>query len=334
MKFIEPTTIPFTKEFKGVSPTSKPRWYYTFTCPECSIVTTKVKANNFKWLCNSCAHITSSTEEFIRKAKQKFGNLYDYSKTYVHSTRTKVTITCPTHGDFSVRVMDHLRPNTLNGCPTCGRMQHNHKVTKPLADWETTLQQKHAGKFTIVSYDSVGYHAPVQFLCPNHGEFTSTFGAITSSKYLCRNCANHSHQKQSKRCTSPFGKLYYAYIPSIDMYKLGVTSHKSSSLATTKHALLWEKWFSYEDAIAIEHILHTELASFRYTGTKKLLRAGNTELYKINVEQYIFDILSRASQRELCVERILNGEPPYLDNSVLNQDTVLVNAERLSLQCE
>lgn len=319
MKFYESLTIPFTKEFKGVTTTSKPRWYYTFTCPTCNTVTTKVKANNFKWCCTKCSHTTTSTEDFIKKSKDKFGTLYTYEETNVLNSKTKVTLTCKLHGAFTVRIGDHLHPTRLAGCPTCGNLLHDSKITTTVAQWEQRLHDKFKGKFTIVSYTEVGYHHSVTLHCPDHGNFTTTFGAIQKSKHLCNKCAACNHQKQSIVTTEPFGRLYYVYIPSIDMYKLGVTSFKSSSLATTKHIILWEKLYTYQDAVDLEHDIHIKLSEFRYKGSKKLLRAGNTELYKQNVENQILDILSRASQKEFCVERILNGETPFKDNPVLNE---------------
>ena len=319
MKFYESSTIPFTKEFKGKTSTSKPRWYYTFTCPICNTLTTKVKANNFKWCCTKCSHTSTSTDDFIKKSKAKFGDLYTYEKTQVVNSKTKVTLACKLHGDFKVRMADHLHPTRLAGCPTCGNLLQQTKVTIPITQWAQTLHDKFNNKFTVVSYEEVGYHCAVTLQCPTHGQFTTTFSAIQKSKHLCSKCASHNHQKQSVVTTEPFGRLYYVYIPSIDMYKLGITSFKSSSLATTKHTTLWEKLYTYQDAVDLEHQIHTELSEFRYNGSKKLLRAGNTELYKQNVENQILDILSRASQKEFCVERILNGETPFKDNPVLNE---------------
>lgn len=333
MKFYEHPTIPFTKEFKGTTPASKPRWYYTFTCTICNQTTTKVKANNFKWVCTSCAHRTASTTKFIDASKQKFPDKFDYQQTQVINTRSKVTLTCKQHGDFCTRVHDHLNSPT-GGCPGCGKANQVAAVTLSLNDWSDRLISTHGNKFTITNFTNIGYHEPVVLVCKDHGEFTTTFGAITHTKFLCKYCAAQHHQKQSKRANEPFARLYYVYLPDIDMYKLGVSTYKSSSLSSAKYIMLWQKWYAYEDAIMLEHVIHTELSDYRYKGTKRLLRAGNTELYKSNVEPQILKILTRASQRELCVERILNGETPFKeDNPVLNQQFA-VNAERLSLKCE
>ena len=323
--FTEPTNILFTKEFKGVNPNSKPRWYYTFNCPSCSKETTKVKAPNFKWLCNTCSHqIGFDTEWFVNKCKEKFEDIYTYENTMYKSANDKVTITCRTHGDFTSRPGDFLA--SIIGCPECAKIEANKKKTNS-SDYYLKHLPAH---ISLVSYEREGYHSKVTLSCSSHGQFTTTFGAIPKAAHICTKCANHSHQKQSKRksCKNePFGRLYYFYLPSIDMYKFGLSTYKSSSLAGIEKDLLWEKWYKYDDAIELEHLVHTELSEFRYSGTKKLIRSGNTELYKINVNDKILEILNRASVQQCTVESILNGETPTSeDNPVLNQEITLVNA--------
>lgn len=323
--FTEPTDIAFTKEFKGVNPNSKPRWYYTFNCPSCGKETTKVKAPNFKWLCNTCSHQKGfNTNTFIEKCKEKFKDKYTYENTIYTSSKDKVIITCPTHGDFLTRTTDFL--SSVVGCPQCAREQANKKKTNN-KDYYLKHLPSH---ISLVSYKSEGYHNKVTLNCDTHGEFTTTFGAIPKGTYVCPKCANHAHQKQSKRQSckdEPYARMYYFYLPFIDMYKFGISTYKSSSLAGVEKELLWEKWYKYDDAINLEHLVHTELSEFRYSGSKKLIRSGNTELYKTDVNDKIIEILNRASVQQCTVESILNGGTPTdEDNPVLNQDINLVNA--------
>lgn len=58
-----------------------------------------------------------TTEIFIHRSKQKHGNKYDYSKSIYISADDKITITCPTHGDFTQRAIGHS--NNGYGCSTC-----------------------------------------------------------------------------------------------------------------------------------------------------------------------------------------------------------------------
>lgn len=86
-------------------------------------------AGNFlasKYGCPKCARIEAgiqvsektrmSKEEFIQKAMDRFGDIYDYSKVNYINNDTKVTIICPIHGEFEIRPGDFLRQT---GCPKC-----------------------------------------------------------------------------------------------------------------------------------------------------------------------------------------------------------------------
>ena len=58
--------------------------------------------------CPSCSKVKRlTTEEFIKRSKEIHGNRYDYSKTRYINKRTKVTITCPIHGDFEQNPKKH-----------------------------------------------------------------------------------------------------------------------------------------------------------------------------------------------------------------------------------
>ena len=57
--------------------------------------------------------------KFIAKAKDKYGDKYNYDKVeYLHS-KSKVIITCPEHGDFLQSPNQHLKKRGT-GCTKCG----------------------------------------------------------------------------------------------------------------------------------------------------------------------------------------------------------------------
>lgn len=59
----------------------------------------------------------NKTALFIIKARQIFGDKYDYSKSQYLNDRSKVKIRCPKHGYFHQRPSIHLYGE---GCPKCG----------------------------------------------------------------------------------------------------------------------------------------------------------------------------------------------------------------------
>lgn len=57
-----------------------------------------------------------TTEQYISEAIAVHGNKYDYSKVEYLGNRKKVTIVCPTHGEFQQNAKSHLQGH---GCPIC-----------------------------------------------------------------------------------------------------------------------------------------------------------------------------------------------------------------------
>lgn len=73
----------------------------------------------------------SNTEEFISKANKVHNELYCYDKVEYVNSKTKVTITCHIHGDFTQTPNDHLDGC---GCPRC--KYANTKTFWSYSDWE------------------------------------------------------------------------------------------------------------------------------------------------------------------------------------------------------
>lgn len=71
-----------------------------------------------------------TTAAFIAKARERFGDRYDYSKVEYFNANVKVTIVCPAHGDFQQTPGRHMRGDN---CPKCGRISSANALKG--ADW-------------------------------------------------------------------------------------------------------------------------------------------------------------------------------------------------------
>lgn len=67
-------------------------------------------------------------QAFIDDAKNIHGDKYDYTHVVYRRYNTKVTIICPTHGEFKQRPNNHI---TGDGCPSCGTITAINKLKKP-----------------------------------------------------------------------------------------------------------------------------------------------------------------------------------------------------------
>jgi hypothetical protein len=105
--------------------------------------------------------------EFIKRAVEKHGSFYDYSKVSYVNARTKVCIICPVHGDFYQIPRDHLV-----GC-NCKKCESDKLKLTPV-DFISRASIIHNNfyDYSKVSYD--GCNIKVCIICPVHGEFFQT----------------------------------------------------------------------------------------------------------------------------------------------------------------
>ncbi|WP_305845504.1 hypothetical protein [Photobacterium leiognathi] len=59
------------------------------------------------------------TAQYIREAKEVWGNQWDYSKVVYTHSHNKITIICPIHGEFYKLPTPHIK--LRQGCPKCGK---------------------------------------------------------------------------------------------------------------------------------------------------------------------------------------------------------------------
>lgn len=75
-----------------------------------------------------------SVSEYIEKANIVHNNKYDYSKLpqeFKEYSKNKITIICPTHGEFKVRPYNHIHGS---GCPICNESHLEKDVAKVLSE--------------------------------------------------------------------------------------------------------------------------------------------------------------------------------------------------------
>lgn len=134
-----------------------------------------------------------TTAEFIERCIAKHGNKFDYTKTTYVDQKTKVTITCPMHGDWECMPMNHTFHG--NGCPSCGIRQRSADRTTSHDDFVAIASQLHAGKYTYPS-QYINSQTKIDIVCPVHGLFKMKPNAHTSGKQGCPQCANKHKSNQ------------------------------------------------------------------------------------------------------------------------------------------
>ncbi|HUU89533.1 MAG TPA: DUF723 domain-containing protein [Candidatus Glassbacteria bacterium] len=127
-------------------------------------------------------------EEFIRKSKAIFGNMYDYTKVeYIKSTANVILI-CKKHGKFKVQPAAHLCYK--RGCLACKGVKHN------VASFLELANKIHGDKY---SYDLVTEiknvrKYKVKIACPLHGVFEQLPDKHINAKQGCPKCSKSARR--------------------------------------------------------------------------------------------------------------------------------------------
>lgn len=143
-------------------------------------------------------------KRFIEKAKEKYGDKYDYSKVNYVDTDTPVCIICPKHGEFLMSPSSFLHRNCY-GCHTC----------KKEKNFIEKANEKYANKYDYSKVKYVDAVTPVCIICPIHGEFWQTPNHHLNTKYGCPKCADDKErfiQKANMKYNNKFDYSKANYI--------------------------------------------------------------------------------------------------------------------------
>ena len=129
-----------------------------------------------------------TTDEFIRRARLKHGNKYDYSKVEYVNAKTKVEIICPVHGSFFLKANNHTSV-LKRGCARCAIERNSNKKRRSTEGFIRLAKKIHGDKYDYSKVEYLSAHEPVTIICPIHGEFTqSANNHIKKEPYGCWEC--------------------------------------------------------------------------------------------------------------------------------------------------
>lgn len=96
-----------------------------------------------------------TTEEYVKKYREKYGDKYDYSKVEYVNNKTKVIIICPKHGEFKQTPSEHLRGF---GCPICKSSHLENDARKLLKENHIIFEEQKM--FDWLGLQSLDFYIP------------------------------------------------------------------------------------------------------------------------------------------------------------------------------
>lgn len=170
----------------------------------------------------------NNLEIFIKRAKEKYGDKFDYSKVNYINFNTKVEIICPRHGSFWTTPNNFLR--CKNGCPKCKSMTTEEFIER--------AKQVHGNKYDYSKTIYKDWKTKVCIICPIHGEFF-----ILPIRHIntnqrgngCPKCGDFLRRKHTTKTTEWFiEKAKKIYGDKYD-YSKAIYSHSSKNITIICH---------------------------------------------------------------------------------------------------
>ena len=144
-------------------------------CPEHGEFEQNAESHSRGYGCNKCANDyntqnkTYTQQTFEVKSNDVHKGKYGYTKAKYINSLEPVIITCPIHGDFEQRPVNHMRGY---GCPKCGIVKVTDASKLSIHDWKIAGEKVHGVLYDYISCKAVDERTYLDISCKDHGLFT------------------------------------------------------------------------------------------------------------------------------------------------------------------
>lgn len=140
-----------------------------------------------------------TTCDFIEKAMNVHGDLYDYSKSVYEVTVKPVIITCRHHGDFKQSPKCHL---SGRGCPACG----NSRKRSGKDSFVEKAIKKHGARYDYTDTVYTNTRTKLAIRCIEHGNFYQLPNQHVGG-HGCPECGKRDRRESRLRTVEEFTTL-------------------------------------------------------------------------------------------------------------------------------
>lgn len=141
-----------------------------------------------------------TTEDFIKRGKEKYGNKFNLDFVVYENSHKKVKIICPIHGEFKTKPKNFLKIQNKYGCAKCGNLNCGNYLRKGLNKFLVEANKKYNNKFDyslIKNYKNTEQKSEI--ICPKHGVFSQRLADHLRNKYGCPKCYLDEEAKNRKK---------------------------------------------------------------------------------------------------------------------------------------
>jgi Zn finger protein HypA/HybF involved in hydrogenase expression len=206
-----------------------------------------------------------TTEEFIKRGRAIHGDKYDYSRTVYIAAIQHVTITCPIHGEFQQRPVNHLMGR---GCPHCGGSK---ALTLEKFIERANLRHGKRYNYSLVKFDNV--ESKIEIICSKHGSFKQRVMSHLKG-FNCPACGSESKAEKLKQPFDEF--LLAAKATHGDKYNYSkvnyINAQTKVKIICPEHGLFLQRPVNHIRDIGCSKCSHTAAGLERRLSTEEFIR--------------------------------------------------------------
>lgn len=153
--------------------------------------------------CKACStdRVRVTLEEFKERSTKKHNGKYSYDKSVLENVSEKITITCPTHGDFRQIASAHMSGRICSKC-RYAMLSYSEE------EYKAMVTKVHGDNYGLDNLGYVTLDHPVHVECQKHGRVK-----IKKAHYLlrgsgCSKCSGSNPEKLIGGYLEGFGILY------------------------------------------------------------------------------------------------------------------------------
>lgn len=157
-----------------------------------------------KHLINGCPKCSGRYQytpiEFIEKCQKIHNNFYIYDKTRYTTSHSKICVTCPNHGKFSIMPYAHIQGG---GCPKCKGDKISKAKTKGINFHLSEIKKTHGDKYKYPNLNFKTAKDKIEIICKKHGSFYQQVAAHKNGQG-CPECAKETIKNKLTSNVSDF----------------------------------------------------------------------------------------------------------------------------------
>ena len=242
-------------------------------------------------------------EEFIKAAKEKHGDKYDYSKVNYVGALTKVCIICTKHGEFEQRPADHIKGK---GCPTCGGKMSRKNRSSPKEDFIIKARKVHGEKYDYSKVEYVNNKTKLCIICPEHGEFLQTPSSHLQGKG-CQKCGveNRSKKRTLKKeefikngCEKHGDKYDYSKVKYVN-------ARTKVCIICLEHGEFWQRPYSHLGGCGCPECGDNKISDIKTSTKEEFIKKS----YFVHGDKYDYTKVDYVnSKTKVCINCSEHGE--------------------------